>query len=148
LAVALLSLRFAFGRNPYLPGIIGNRRLSPAMCNRILNGSTRVLNLVERLVHPRKTEWMATRGARWFHGLILTILGLLLATPFPPFPPLTNTLPCYSIILLASSMMEEDGVSIWVAYAVCIATIVYLLTVAGLVEAMAVKMWHVLHGWF
>jgi hypothetical protein len=50
----------------------------------------------------------------------------LLALPFPPFPPLTNSLPCYCIILLSASMMEEDGVAIWWAYLLCLGTTVYL----------------------
>jgi hypothetical protein len=66
----------------------------------------------------------------------MTLMGLLLAMPFPPLPPLTNALPCYCIILLAVSMMEEDGVTIWFAYALSLGTIAYLgLNVLLIVEA-------------
>jgi hypothetical protein len=55
--------------------------------------------------------------------------------PFPPFPPFTNALPAYSIILLAASMMEEDGVLIWVGYIVSVGTVIYLLMILHVIEA-------------
>jgi hypothetical protein len=78
----------------------------------------------------------------------MTFMGLLLAMPFPPLPPLTNALPCYCIILLAASMMEEDGVTIWFAYALSLGTVVYLgLNVFVLLEA-AKKAVELFHRWF
>ena len=74
-------------------------------------------------------------------------MGLLLALPFPPLPPLTNSLPCYSIILIAVSMMEEDGVTIWIAYAVSLGTVVYLGFIAGALQKAFVKAYHLLHHW-
>ena len=91
------------------------------------------------MARPRQTRWLTTRGARLVNGLILAFLGILLAMPFPPLPPLTNTLPCYSIILLSTAMMEEDGVLVWVAYAVTLGTAIYLALVAGAIVDRADK---------
>lgn len=136
LSVALLSFKLAFGASPRLPKCMGERRLSPEFRDKILRGSTKVVRFVEKFAKPRRTPWMTTRPARFVNALLMTFMGLLLAMPFPPLPPLTNALPCYCIILLAASMMEEDGVMIWWAYVLSLGTIVYLgLNVFLLIEA-------------
>lgn len=126
LSVSLLSFKLALGTTPRLPGFMGNRKLSPETQRKLIKGSVSFLRFVEKLAQPRRTPWMTTRAARCFNTLIMTLMGLLLAMPFPPLPPLTNALPCYCIILLAISMMEEDGVTIWFAYALSLGTIAYL----------------------
>jgi hypothetical protein len=147
LAVALLSFRLAFGKPPGLPKAFGERRLSPALQQRLLVGGVKFLRVVEKLVKPRQTPWMSTRPARFTNAMLMGCMGLLLAMPFPPLPPLTNTLPCYSIILLAASMMEEDGVTIWIAYGVSLVTIVYLGVIADVLEKVIVQGYHSLRHW-
>ena len=126
LSIALLSIKLAVGATPRLPKFMGERSLSPAFQRKVLAGSVRIVGFVEKLVRPRRTQWLATRSARIINALALTFMALLLALPFPPFPPLTNSLPCYCIILIAASMMEKDGVAIWWAYVLCLGTTVYL----------------------
>jgi hypothetical protein len=148
LTVALLSVKMAFGALPRLPGFMGNRSLSPEVQRKLLRGSMKFVRVVEKLVRPRRTPWMTTRPARFVNALLMTFMGLLLAMPFPPLPPLTNALPCYCIILLAASMMEEDGVTIWFAYALSFGTIVYLgLNVFLLIEA-GKKAVELIRRWF
>jgi len=141
LAVTLLSLRLALGRTARLPKLMGERRLAPAFQKKLLSGSVKFLRLVEKVVRPRRTPWMATRPARFGNALLMAFMGILLALPFPPLPPLTNSLPSYSLILLAASMMEEDGVTIWIAYAVALGTTVYLVVI---VDALGQV---ILHGY-
>jgi hypothetical protein len=148
LTVALLSFKIAFGASPQLPRFMGNRKLSPEFQGKVLRGSVRFVRLVEKLVRPRRTPWMTTRPARFVNALLMTFMGLLLAMPFPPLPPLTNALPCYCIIMLAASMMEEDGVTIWFAYALSFGSVVYLgLNVFLIIEA-AKKAVELIHRWF
>ena len=137
LTVALLCFRLAFRLPPRLPRFMGDRPLPPAAQRKLLAGSVRFLKFVERLVKPRRTRWMATRWGHCGNALLMTLMALFLALPFPPLPPFTNSLPCYAIILLAASMMEEDGVLIWFGYVVAIGTIIYLgLVVEGLEYAI------------
>jgi len=147
LSVSLLSLKLAFGQQPRLPRFMGNRRFSPEVQRRVLGGSVKFLRVVEKLVKPRRTPWMATRPARALNSVIMALMGLLLALPFPPLPPLTNALPCYCIILLAVSMMEEDGVTIWFAYALSLGTIIYLVLIIGVLEIAIIGGWKSLHHW-
>lgn len=148
LSVALLSLKLAFGVAPRLPKVMGNRRLSPDFQKKVLRGSVKIVRIVEKFAQPRRTPWMTTRAARFVNALLMAFMGLLLALPFPPLPPLTNTLPCYCIILLAASMMEEDGVMIWFAYLLSLGTVVYLaLNIFVIFEAVK-KAIELFRGWF
>jgi hypothetical protein len=134
LAITFLSLRLALGRDGYLPKFVGDRRLTPGLQKKFLTGSIRFLRVVEKLVKPRRTPWMTTRLACFVNASLMAFMGILLALPFPPLPPLTNSLPSYSIILLAASMMEEDGVTIWIAYVVSGGTIIYLVVIVEVLE--------------
>ena len=147
LAIALLSIKLAVGATPRLPKFMGERSLSPAFQHKVLSGSVRIVSVVEKLVHPRRTQWLATRSARTVNALLLAFMALLLSLPSPPFPPFTNSLPCYCIILLAASMMEEDGVAIWWAYLLCLGTTVYLgLNIIIIVEVLE-KVIELLRRW-
>jgi hypothetical protein len=66
-------------------------------------------------------------------------MALLLSLPFPGIPPFTSSLPCYDVILIAASMMEEDGVLIWFGYAMAAATAL---------KAVAVAVWQWIVGVF
>ena len=148
LIIALLCFRLALGLPPRLPKFLGERPLPPQMEKKIIAGSIKFLRVVERLVKPRRTQWMSSRAAVSVNALLMTLMGLLLALPFPPLPPLTNALPCYSLILLAASVMEEDGVLIWFAYAVAIGTSIYLFLVMSVLEHACVKFFHLIQHWF
>ena len=148
LTISLLTLRLALGKSARLPKFLGGRQLAPAFRDRILGGSVKFLRFIEKGVKPRRTRWLAARWAISANTLLMTFLGLLLALPFPPFPPFTNSLPCYSIILVAVSTMEEDGVMVWVGYAVSLGTTLYLVLVAEGLEIVFVKAYHWLqHFW-
>jgi hypothetical protein len=147
LAIAFLSVRLAFGHPPRLPKFMGDKKLSPAFREKALGGSVKFLRRVEKLVRPRRTAWMASRPAVFANAMLMMFLGLLLALPFPPFPPLTNALPCYSIILLAVSMMEEDGITIWIAYVVSLGTAIYLFAIIGVLEQALLHGYHAFRHW-
>jgi len=144
LVIAVLCFRFAFGWSPRLPRFLGARPLPPILQKKILTGSVKVLRFIEKLARPRRTRWLATRPARCANALLMTLMGLLLALPFPPLPPFTNSLPCYSLILVAASAMEEDGLLIWCGYAVSLVTIVYLILIAAVLEHAFVRIYHAL----
>lgn len=147
LSIALLSFKLAFGAEPRLPKFLGNRRLSPPMQKKVIGASVKLLCFVEKMVKPRRTPWMTTRPVRFANAMLMTLMGLLLALPFPPLPPFTNSLPCYSIIFLAVGMMEEDGVTIWLAYAVCLGSMIYLVVIIGVLETAVAEGWKILDRW-
>ena len=124
--IFVLAVRMALGLPPHLPKVFGQRSLSPTTQKKLLTGSVRLLRFIEKGVKPRKTQWLAWRAARFSNALLMTFMAVLLALPIPPLIPFTNSFPCYAIILVAVSMMEEDGVLIWAGYAMSLVAVVYL----------------------
>lgn len=132
-AIIVIALQLARRKSPRLPRRIGDRVLSPKVRRAILTGGLKVLRFIEKGVRPRRTGWMGWPVVQTVNALVVIYMALLLALPLPPVPPLTNALPSYSIILLAASMMEEDGILIWVGYAVSLGTTVYFAVCAGII---------------
>lgn len=125
LAVALLAYSVVGNRPGRLPRWVGDRSLSPRLHKFLTGGGLRFLRSVERYAKPRRTQWLAHPLARRAHGALLILWGIFMALPLPPIPPLGNTLPSYAIILLAASMMEEDGLLIWWAYGLTLFNLLY-----------------------
>ncbi len=142
IVIMFMSARLAFELPPRLPKFIGNRELPPKAMKAVLRGSVRVLRLLERMVKPRDSAWMSWQATRSINALLICFMAFLLALPLPPIPPLTNTLPGLAIVLLAVSMMEEDGVMIWVGYAVSVGTTVYFIFIAEFISAHLMKLVH------
>ena len=73
-------------------------------------------------------------------------LQRLLALPLPI--PFTNSLPTLTVIVMAASMMEADGVTVFVGYALALATLAYFALSAGTITAALVKVLDLIHqGW-
>jgi hypothetical protein len=135
--IAILALRLSRGRVPRLPARLGDRPLSPKARQAVLTGGLKVCRWIEKVIRPRRTRWLRLPWVRRLHGWLIALLALLLALPLPS-PPFfgSNTLPSYAIILLAFSLMEEDGWMIWAAYLMSAIAIGYFVGLAGVV------IWH------
>lgn len=138
--IVVLALRLAVGKVPRLPKSLGERLLPPQMQQRVVAGSAKFLRLLEKLVRPRRTQWMTWPAARFANSLLIAFLAFLLALPLPS-PPFffTNSFPSYAIILIAVSMMEEDGLTIWLGYAAALGTVIYFGFWAELIVNHLVK---------
>jgi hypothetical protein len=137
--IFLMALRLALRLSPRLPRWIGERRL-PRGFHRVLGQSAKVLRFLERwLVRPRRTGWLGWRLAWGLNGLVLALMAFCLALPIPPVIPLTNMLPAYAIVLVAFSMMEEDGVMVWLGYAVTVGALAYFWAWADVIIGLLQK---------
>ena len=114
--IIILAVRMALGLPPHLPKSFGQRSLNPTTQRRLLNGSVKLLRFIEKGVRTSTTQWLTWRAARAANALLITFMAMLLALPIPPVIPFTNSFPSYAIIFIAVSMMEEDGLLIWVGY--------------------------------
>ena len=140
--IAIVAARMAIGKEPHLPRSFGRRHLPAAVQKKIVGGSVRFLRWLEKFVRPRRTRWLTWRLARFFNALMIVLMALLLALPIPPIVPFTNSFPAYTIILMAVSMMEEDGITIWLAYATAVGTTIYFAIMAGLISVHLIQWWH------
>lgn len=135
LVIGVLAVRLALGLPPRLPNLLGERSLEGPFIRKVVSASVKMLSIIEKLAKPRRSTWLAWPAVRFANALLVALMAFLLMLPFPPFPPFTNSMPAYSIILLAASMMEEDGVLIWVGYTVSVGTAVYIMLILSVLEA-------------
>jgi hypothetical protein len=125
LVLVVVAVRLFLRRPSRLPNFLGAREWPAPRMAKVIRGSTRLLRALERFVKPRHTAWIAQPWAIRLNASVLCFFALLLALPIPPVIPLSNSLPAYAIILLSASMMEEDGATIWFAYAAGALTVIY-----------------------
>ena len=138
-AIGLMAFRLARGKPPRIPRRFGDRALPPTLKKIILGGGVKFLRFLEKAIKPRHTVWMSWPAARSGNALLVVLMACFLALPLPPIPPFSNALPSYAIILIAASMMEEDGVMIWLGYAVVIGTLTYFAVWAGVISTHLAK---------
>ncbi len=133
--IALLGLRFAFRKKPWLPKRLLDLRIPKKIFPAILKGSAKVLTLLERLLHPRWTwvfDWKATQAIA---GLTIFSCGLLLLLPLPL--PFSNLLPAATVVLLASAFSERDGLMLWLGGVFFMVTLGFFLAVVfGSIEVI------------
>ena len=132
--VMLVAAQLLVGMgHPWLPGFIarrGPKRQSLARFERIVDPW---LCRLERLVRPRLTAVLDQPLATAFTGLLLLLLGLLLALPIP----LTNYVFGGLILLYALALLERDGALMLVAWALGIVALVTTGALSGgLIAAM------------
>lgn len=133
--IALLALRLALGRPAWVPRKMGARVLPPGLRDFLRGGGVRALVWIERFIRPRRSEWMRWTAARAGHCSLIALMALLLALPLPI--PFTNSLPALTVLVLAASMMEEDGAVVFVAYALALATLAYFaLSLEAIIAAL------------
>lgn len=141
-----LGVRLAAGSGHCLPRFLGERPL-PAGFHRALRASIKILRFLEKWVRPRRSIWMRWPATQMVNGCLIGVMAGLLALPVPPVIPLTNMLPGYAILLLALSMMEEDGVLIWVAYAASALTAGYFFVWAQAIVHFTLKYYEPVLNW-
>jgi len=142
LAIALLAFRLARGRAARLPKKVGDRPMPARLQKGMRRGGVKFLRLIEKLVKPRRVSWMDWPVAQQANTLLIVFMAFLLALPLPPIPPFTNAFPSYAVILIAASMMEEDGIMIWAGYAVSLGTVIYFGLWAGVIATHLTKWFH------
>ena len=126
--VVMLGAQLLLGlRKPWLPGFVArrgpHRRAMVGFRDRIAPWLTRL----ERAVRPRAATLLDHRLASALTGMLLILLGLLLALPIP----FTNYLFAGLLLLFAFALLERDGL---------------LLALAWLSGSVAVAVFGVLSG--
>lgn len=121
-AIALLGLRFAFSRRPWMPQRLLATKLTGNFFPAVMRGGARVLGVFEKLLHPRLVVVFEPAYVRFVAGAVICFCGLLLLLPLPV--PGTNMLPALTVILTAAAFSERDG------YCLVAASFVFVLTLA------------------
>lgn len=145
--IAILAIRLALKKRPRLPRSIGERQFQPRRMERFLKAALWVVRRLEKVIKPRRTRWMRWPAAFAINSGAIAFMGVMLALPLPPVIPFSNSFPAYAIIILSASMMEEDGITIWIGYALAVGTVVYFALFAGIVAGFFVKYYEEIKAW-
>ena len=85
------------------------------------------LTRLERVVRPRLTWVIDHRAASMFTGLLLVLLGILLALPIP----FTNYLFGFQLLLFSLALLERDGTLMLVNWIGAIAAVLFFSFSSG-----------------
>ena len=104
--VSLVGLQLVLGlRRPWLPGFVATRGPRRGTLARFEHRISPWLLRLEHLVRPRLAALIDHRAATMFTGVLLVLLGLLLALPIP----FTNYLFGVLLLAYALALLERDG---------------------------------------
>lgn len=126
--LCFIGLRIALGNRLWLPKSILEKPISFKTLKKISEIAVKITNKLKFLISTRLTWLVKTPILHLIHGLMIALLGVLLALPIP-FP-LTNFFSAYPILAFGFAFLEDDGVMIIIAYAL---SLICLLFFASLI---------------
>ena len=133
--VVLIGVGVTINRVPWLPNQLIDRRFPTQKLCPALEQGAKLLQRLERYLHPRWTVLTRSAAMNRVNGLMVVVAGLLLMAPFG-LVPFSNTLPALAALFLAAGMLEQDGLFVFVGYLWILGTVVYFaVLIAGAVAA-------------
>ncbi|HEX5693351.1 MAG TPA: exopolysaccharide biosynthesis protein [Arenimonas sp.] len=141
--VSLAGLQLMFlMEHPWVPGFLSRRPLPPERLVSFRDRSSRMLRWLEKFSRPR-SEWVIDHpAARIFNGLMLIVLGTLLALPIP----LTNYVFGLLLLAYAIALIERDGRLLLLAWLLGLAEIVTLAFFSKQLAEAATDAWTWMQG--
>lgn len=134
--VILIGLQLLVGRRtPWLPRFIADRGPHRSAMKRFEQRLAPWLTRLERLVRPRMSYLLNHRVAGMFSGLLLLLLGLLLALPIP----FTNYIFGALLLLFALALLERDGALMCVAWGLGAVAVAVFGILSGTLAAVAAE---------
>lgn len=134
-AIILVSIAIALNRLPWLPSRILDRKLETARLVPTLEKGASMVSRLDRYLKPRLSVLTTGGAINRLNALAIALGGVLLMFPLGLIP-FSNTLPGIAILLLATGMMQRDGVVVLGGYLFLLITTVYF-TALGLMAFAA-----------
>ena len=128
LAIAFFGLRAAFGKHLWLPQALLTKSISTEILQKVTEKTLYVIRKIKPWLHPR-LNWMChSFPMRMVNGIVIFILGIVLALPLPI--PLSNLTAAWSIFLIALGNLEDDGLLVLIGYIATLLTFIFFGIVA------------------
>ncbi len=125
--IAAAGMALAFKAQPWIPQKYRSLKLPKNIMSSSLNFLDKVFARLGSFLKPRWL-FMFNPGTRVLNGFLLAIHGILMALPLPI--PGSNSFPAWSILIIALAELEEDGILLWVGYALSLASFVFFASLA------------------
>ena len=107
LVATVIGVRLAAGKRPWLPQWLLSKQIPPRFLARLLNAASWMLRLLEMGLKPRLAFVHDFLVFRRMAGTLVMLSGLFLVLPLPL--PFSNSLPAWTILLVAAGALERDG---------------------------------------
>ncbi len=129
LVAILVAIGVTFNRIPWLPDRLLDRPLDAVKLREAIERGAQTFSRVDKISHPRLQRLTTGRVMNRLAGLGLLAGAILLIFPLG-LVPFSNTLPAWSMLLLAAGMLQRDGLLILLGYLFLLATVVYFSALA------------------
>jgi len=135
LLILFIGIGITLNRVPWLPAILMERSFAADQLKPTLHKGAELLARLDRYIRPRMLILTASSTINRCNGLLIMLAALLLMLPLGAIP-FTNALPAWAILLLATGMLQRDGLFIAMGYLLVSATLIWFSALAiGLLMA-------------
>ena len=130
--ISLIGLQLLWQmEHPWVPKFMSRRQLSREGMEKFRKRTSRLLGWLEKVSRPRTEAMIDHRAARTFTGLLLVLLGVLLALPLP-----ATNYPFGAVLLLfAIALIERDGRLMLIAWAAGLIELAVVGAMSGQIAA-------------
>lgn len=134
--VSVIGAQLLVGmRRPWLPRMVGDRGPRRGTLARFEARISPWLRRLERLIRPRLPDLIDHPAATVVTGLLLLVLGVLLALPIP----FTNYVFGLLLLAYALALLERDGVLMLIAWGAGLAAITFFGFTGGTLATLAAE---------
>jgi hypothetical protein len=139
LAIGLIALRLSLGQRPLLSKKLQQKELPAGFGAKIFPVAEKILRFFEKFLRPRFTLLTDTPLLIQLHAVLMLLAALALLLPLPI--PFTNTFPAWAILLLATGLLERDGLFILAGYLMFIAGVFYFIFLGETTAVLLRELW-------
>lgn len=132
LAIAFIGFKMAFDKYAWLPKNVLAKTMTHQTMQTITNNTLWLLRKMKGWIYPRLTWLCYYPGVYLVNGLLIAILGILLALPMPI--PFSNLLAAWSLLFIGLGLLEDDGVFMLIGYFISLLTFGYFIAMIALVK--------------
>ena len=126
--VAFLGLRMAFGKGSLLPQSMLSKKIPSKPTRKIIEKSRQLIDKLRPFIRPRLQVLCEHGVMQIVSGLLVFILGFLLALPLPI--PFTNLAVGWPLFFLSLGQLENDGLLVLLGYLLSLGALAFFLTLA------------------
>jgi hypothetical protein len=134
LAVAFIGLKMAFGKHAWLPKSVLAKSITPHTLEKISEKIFWLLKKMKGWLYPRLAWLCYYPAVNIINGLLISILGILLALPLPA--PFSNLMAAWSIVFIGLGLLKDDGIFILIGYFSSLLTFGYFVAMVLLIKSI------------
>lgn len=124
LLILFIGIGTTLNRVPWLPAMLMERRFAADPLKSTLHKGADLLAKLDRVIRPRLLLLTSSNTINRCNGLLIILAALLLMLPLCAIP-FTNAMPAWAILLLATGMLQRDGLFVAGGYLLVSATLIW-----------------------